>query len=98
MNKISGKYYLQYSAPGTEFKTYADGVYVADKPAGPFTYALYSPFSFKPTGFICGAGHSCTFADKTLATGTLRQWSSPCAIPLSEDWAFSQFRRCRMDN
>ncbi len=76
VNKIGGKYYLQYSAPGTQFKTYGDGVYVADKATGPFVYANYSPFSFKPTGFITGAGHSATFADKHseywhIATGTI---------------------------
>jgi hypothetical protein len=64
MNKINGKYYLQYAAPGTQFKSYADGVYVSDSPMGPFYYASYSPFSYKPTGFITGAGHSSTFADK----------------------------------
>ncbi len=64
MVKHDGKYYLCYSAPGTEFKTYADGVYVADSPLGPFEYADYSPFSFKPTGFIAGAGHGNTFKDK----------------------------------
>jgi hypothetical protein len=64
MNKINGKYYLQYAAPGTQFKSYADGVFVSDSPMGPFKYAPYSPFSFKPTGFITGAGHSATFADK----------------------------------
>ena len=32
MTKHNGRYYLQYGAPGTEFKTYADGVYVADSP------------------------------------------------------------------
>jgi len=62
MNKHGGKYYLQYAAPGTEFKTYGDGVLMSDHPMGPFTYAPYSPFSFKPTGFIAGAGHSSTFA------------------------------------
>jgi hypothetical protein len=62
VNKHDGKYYLQYAAPGTQFKTYADGVLVSDKPMGPFTYAPYSPFSFKPTGFVTGAGHSSTFA------------------------------------
>ncbi|MES2062396.1 MAG: family 43 glycosylhydrolase [Bacteroidota bacterium] len=76
MNKIGDKYYLQYAGPGTQFKTYADGVYVADKATGPFVYADYSPFSFKPTGFITGAGHSATFADKRgeywhIATGTI---------------------------
>jgi xylan 1,4-beta-xylosidase len=65
MNKINNKYYLQYAAPGTQFKTYADGIYVSsDSAKGPFQYATYSPFSFKPTGFISGAGHSCTFMDK----------------------------------
>lgn len=64
MNKINGRYYLQYAAPGTQFKSYADGVFVSDSPMGPFKYAPYSPFSYKPTGFITGAGHSATFTDK----------------------------------
>ncbi|TWF41740.1 glycosyl hydrolase family 43 [Chitinophaga polysaccharea] len=64
MNKYKGKYYLQYAAPGTEFKGYGDGVYIADKPLGPFTYMDNSPFSYKPGGFIDGAGHGNTFMDK----------------------------------
>ncbi|RPH92242.1 MAG: hypothetical protein EHM72_17675, partial [Calditrichaeota bacterium] len=64
MIKKNNRYYLHYAAPGTEFKTYADGIYVADSPLGPYTYAEYSPFAFKPTGFICGAGHGSTFMDK----------------------------------
>jgi hypothetical protein len=64
MNKIKGKYYLQYAAPGTQFKSYADGVFVSDSPMGPFIYAPYSPFSYKPTGFVTGVGHSATFSDK----------------------------------
>lgn len=76
MNKLNGRYYWQYSAPGTQYASYADGVYVSDHPEGPFAYQPYSPFSFKPTGFITGAGHSSTFADKTgnlwhIATGTI---------------------------
>ena len=63
MTKHSGKYYLQYAAPGTEIKSYGDGVYVSDHPLGPFTYAPYSPFSSKFGGFIGGAGHSSTFQD-----------------------------------
>ncbi|BDI29683.1 endo-1,4-beta-xylanase [Capsulimonas corticalis] len=63
MTKHDGKYYLQYSAPGTQYKSYNDGVYVGDHPLGPFTYAPYSPFSLKPTGFATGAGHSSTFQD-----------------------------------
>ena len=64
MTKHKGVYYLQYAAPGTEFRGYSDGVYTAPSPRGPFAYAPYSPFSHKPTGFITGAGHSATFADK----------------------------------
>lgn len=64
MTRHNGKYYLQYASPGTEFKVYGDGVYVSDKPLGPFSYMPNSPFSFKPAGFINGAGHGCTFQDK----------------------------------
>ncbi len=64
MTKHAGTYYLQYAAPGTEFKSYADGVYTATSPRGPFSYAPDNPFSAKPTGFIGGAGHSATFRDK----------------------------------
>ncbi len=62
MTKHGGKYYLQYAAPGTQWKTYGDGAYVGDKPLGPLTYAPNSPISFKPTGFLGSAGHSATFA------------------------------------
>lgn len=64
MTKFNDKYYLQYASPGTEFKTYADGVYKSESPTGPFNYELSSPFSYKPGGFIGGAGHSATFQDK----------------------------------
>ena len=64
MTKHAGTYYLQYAAPGTEFRTYADGVYTSRSPRGPFTYSQSSPFSHRPTGFITGARHSATIADK----------------------------------
>ncbi|MDR3218862.1 MAG: family 43 glycosylhydrolase [Dysgonamonadaceae bacterium] len=63
-NKYKGKYYLQYASPGTELKSYNDGVYVSDKPLGPFTLAQHNPFSYKPEGFFGGAGHGSTFQDK----------------------------------
>ena len=63
MTKHDGKYYLQYAGPGTEFKSYSDGVYVSDKPLG-FTLAKHNPASYKPEGFIAGAGHSATYQDK----------------------------------
>ncbi|MFC1570134.1 family 43 glycosylhydrolase, partial [bacterium] len=64
MTKHQEKYYLQYAGPGTEYITYADGLYIGDNPLGPFKYVPYSPFSFKPTGFITGGGHGCTFQDR----------------------------------
>ena len=64
MTKRNGKYYLQYAGPGTEYKSYSDGVYESDKPLGPFVLAKHNPFSYKPEGFIAGAGHSSTFQDK----------------------------------
>lgn len=64
MTKHNGKYYLQYATPGTQFKSYCDGLYVSDKPLGNYTLAPNNPCSSKPEGFIAGAGHSSTFQDK----------------------------------
>lgn len=63
MTKFKNKYYLQYGAPGTEYNVYANGTYVGDDPLGPFTYANYNPISYKPGGFVTGAGHGNTFQD-----------------------------------
>lgn len=63
MTKYNGKYYLQYGAPGTEYNVYANGTYVGDHPLGPFTYAPNNPVSYKPGGFVQGAGHGNTFQD-----------------------------------
>ncbi|GHT11432.1 endo-1,4-beta-xylanase [Bacteroidia bacterium] len=62
--KYKGKYYLQYAAPGTEVRVYGDGIYVSDNPLGPYTYEESNPFTFKPGGFIGGAGHGHSFKDK----------------------------------
>jgi hypothetical protein len=64
MNKINGKYYLQYASPGTEYKSYNDGVYVANSPLGPFGLQPNNPFAYKPEGFAAGAGHGSTFTDR----------------------------------
>jgi xylan 1,4-beta-xylosidase len=64
MTKHNGKYYLQYAGPGTEFKTYSDGVYLSDKPLGSYGIGPNNPMSGKPEGFIAGAGHSSTFQDR----------------------------------
>ncbi len=63
MTKFKNKYYLQYCGPGTEYNVYANGTYVGDHPLGPFTYAPYNPISYKPGGFVQGAGHGNTFQD-----------------------------------
>ncbi len=60
LTKHGDKYYMQYAAPGTEFNVYADGVYVADHPLGPYTYQAHNPVSYKPGGFMNGAGHGST--------------------------------------
>jgi xylan 1,4-beta-xylosidase len=64
VNKINGKYYLQYSGPGTEFKSYSDAVYVSTNPLGPFSLQLHNPFAYKPEGFASGAGHGGSFTDR----------------------------------
>lgn len=64
VNKFESNYYLQYAGPGTEFKSYADGVYVSPNPLGPFKLQKHNPFACKPEGFVCGAGHGSTFTDR----------------------------------
>ncbi|KUP23516.1 family 43 glycosylhydrolase [Paenibacillus sp. DMB5] len=63
MDKHNGTYYLQYASPGTEHNIYSDAVYISDKPLGPFRLADNNPFSYKPGGFMPGAGHGSTQGD-----------------------------------
>ena len=82
MNKHDGKYYLQYACPATQYNIYADGVYVSDKPLGPYQLAKNNPFSYKPGGFIPGAGHGSTMED---GTGSL--WhTSTMSISLNHNY------------
>ncbi len=76
VNERGGKYYLQYSSPGTEAKAYNDAVYVSDSPLGPYTLQRSNPFAYRPEGFIAGAGHGSTFKDRYgnywhIGTGTI---------------------------
>ena len=64
MDKHNGKYYLQYACPGAQYNTYSDGVYVGDTPLGPFVLAENNPYSYKPGGFLPGAGHGSTIEDR----------------------------------
>lgn len=60
LTKHKDKYYMQYAAPGTEFNVYGDGVYTADHPLGPYSYQEHNPMSYKPGGYMNGAGHGST--------------------------------------
>ena len=42
---------------------YCDAVYASDSPLGDFKLAKNNPFSYKPGGFIPGAGHGSTVKD-----------------------------------
>lgn len=82
VDKFNGKYYLQYACPGTQYNIYADGVYVSDSPLGPFSLAQNNPYSYKPGGFIPGAGHGSTMED---TDGTL--WhTSTMRISMNHDF------------
>jgi beta-xylosidase len=57
MLKRNGIYYLQYSASGTQWKTYANGYYTARSPTGPFTYAPNNPLTRRTEGVVTGTAH-----------------------------------------
>ena len=57
LQKHNGTYYLEYSASGTQWKTYAEGYYTSKSPVGPFTYAPNNPLLRKTDGLITGPGH-----------------------------------------
>lgn len=63
VNKHNGRYYLQYGASGSRFNVYGNGVYISDHPLGPYTLAENNPYSYKPGGFLPGAGHGSTLED-----------------------------------
>lgn len=57
LQKRKGIYYLEYSASGTQWKTYAEGYYTARSPMGPFTYASNNPLLRRTDGIVTGPGH-----------------------------------------
>jgi hypothetical protein len=56
----NGVYYLEYSATGTEWLTYATGVYTAKHPLGPYTYMQGNPLLRQTHGVNTGPGHGST--------------------------------------
>lgn len=90
ITKHNGKYYMQYAAPGTEFNVYGDGVYTADNPMGPYEYQPHNPISYKPGGFMNGAGHGSTVLDvdgnywhfATMSLSAIVNWERRiCLLP-----------------
>lgn len=57
MLKHRGTYYLEYSASGTQWLTYAAGVYTSKKPTGPFVYSPVNPVLRKTSGVVTGTSH-----------------------------------------
>lgn len=82
LTKHNGKYYMQYGAPGTEFNVYADGVYVADHPMGPYSYQPHNPVSYKPGGYMNGAGHGST----VLGPGGQYWHFASMALSINVNW------------
>ena len=61
MKKIGSRYYLLYSANGTQFSKYANAVAYSDE--GPLSgfvnQTRHDPLTRKPDGIMRGAGHGC---------------------------------------
>jgi hypothetical protein len=57
--KRNGTYYLEYSGSGTQWLSYASGVYTAKTPLGPFRYSPRNPLPRKTTGIVTGPAHGC---------------------------------------
>ena len=57
--KHGGRYYLTYATPGTQWRTYGMGCYVADHPLGPYRPQKLNPILRQTTGLINGPGHGC---------------------------------------
>lgn len=55
--KRNGTYYIEYSASGTQWKTYAEGYYTSKNPLGPYEYAPNNPLLRKTEGLVTGTAH-----------------------------------------
>lgn len=55
--KHNGTYYLQYSASGTQWKTYAEGYYTSKSLLGPYKYEDNNPLLRKTEGLVTGTAH-----------------------------------------
>ena len=67
--KRNGIYYLEYSASGTQWKTYAEGYYTATSPLGPYTYAPNNPLLRKTEGLVTGTAQVPSSRSRTRTNG-----------------------------
>jgi xylan 1,4-beta-xylosidase len=59
MLRHGGRYYLTYSAGGTQYRTYSMGCYVSDSPLGPFEPQRRNPIFRTTDGLVTGTAHGC---------------------------------------
>ena len=57
MVKHGGKYYLTFSAGGTQYRTYSMGCYTSNSPLGPFVAQKRNPIFRTTEGLVTGTGH-----------------------------------------
>jgi xylan 1,4-beta-xylosidase len=79
--KRNGTYYLEYSASGTQWTTYASGVYTAKSPTGPFTYASNNPLLRKTSGWLPDQAMARSFRDPTAIGGYSIPLCCPTRLP-----------------
>lgn len=84
MMRSGGRYYLQFAAPGVEYNAAATGVAVAASASGPFEVAPWSPVSYKPGGFMQGAGHGAAFQDR------YGNWWNAATSRIGLNWTFER--------
>ncbi len=59
MIKQGGRYYLTYSAGGTQYRTYTMGAYTSASPLGAFVPQQRNPIFRSTEGLITGTAHGC---------------------------------------
>lgn len=62
MLKHAGRYYLTYSAGGTQWRTYAMGCFTSESPLGDFKPQKRNPIFRSTEGLVTGTAHGCIVA------------------------------------
>lgn len=61
MTKHRGRYYLQFSVAGTQYRSYAVGCLVGDTPYGPWRMQKRNPILIQKGGLVNGTAHHAVF-------------------------------------